>query len=64
MFLNLSPDTDKGTVFDMCPPGSKMENGVCVPDSSTYGPDITKTATPGVSPMLILAAAAAFFFAG
>lgn len=50
-----------GYTFDMCPPGSKMENGICVPDSSTYGPSTTGS---GVNPMLILAAAAAAFFIG
>ena len=39
MFLNLSPP-DGGTVFDMCPPGSMMVDGVCVGDPSTYGPRI------------------------
>lgn len=52
---------DDGHVFDMCPPGSKMQNGVCVPDSSTYGPSTTGS---GINPMLILAAAAAAFFIG
>jgi hypothetical protein len=46
--------------FDGCPPGSKMENGACVPDSSTYGP----VTTGGINPALILAAAAAAFFIG
>ena len=44
-----------------CPPGSKMENGACVPDSSTYGP---VTTGGGINPALILAAAAAAFFIG
>jgi len=93
----------KGVPFDRCPPGSKMENGVCVPDSSTYGPGIVYETKPdetlifdrqphvdetgryeahmrqlkaeedakilaqqntGVSPLLILVAAAAFFIGG
>jgi len=50
------------TVYDyVCPPGSKMENGACVPDSSTYGP---VTTGGGINPALILAAAAAAFFIG
>jgi hypothetical protein len=47
--------------IDFCPPGSKMENGACVPDSSTYGP---VTTGGGINPALILAAAAAAFFIG
>ena len=31
---------EEGYAFDVCPPGSKMENGVCVGDPSTYGPRI------------------------
>ncbi len=67
------PPPDNGTVFDVCPPGSMMVDGVCIGDPSTYGPigpeifapdPNVKTATPGISPLLILAAAAAFFFAG
>ena len=56
--------TSNGHVFDVCPPGAMMVDGVCVGDPRTYGPDITKTATPGISPLLILAAAAATFFIG
>ncbi len=89
MFLNLSPP-DNGTVFDVCPPGSMMVDGVCIGDPSTYGPAVLPTpVTPkppvlatkdfsvpvdetgrptsgntGISPLLILAVAAAFFFAG
>lgn len=62
-------------VYDyVCPPGSKMENGTCVPDSSTYGPPVDDLRTDPVTyllkptstinPALILAAAAAYFFAG
>jgi hypothetical protein len=43
MFLNLSPPAppnNGGTVFDQCPPGSMMVDGVCVGDPSTYGPRI------------------------
>jgi hypothetical protein len=47
--------------IDFCPPGSKMENGACVPESSTYGP---VTTGGGINPALILAAAAAAFFIG
>jgi len=60
--------------IDFCPPGSKMENGACVPDSSTYGPTVDDLRTDPVTylvkptstinPALILAAAAAYFFAG
>ena len=32
---------EEGYAFDVCPPGSKMENGVCVGDPSTYGPSNT-----------------------
>ena len=49
------------TEIEFCPPGSKMENGACVPDSSTYAP---VTTSGGINPALILAAAAAYFFAG
>jgi len=62
-------------VYDyVCPPGSKMENGVCVPDSSTYGPSVDDLRsdpvtyllkpTSTINPALILAAAAAAFFIG
>ena len=53
--------------------GGMMVDGVCIGDPSTYGPigpeifapdPNVKTATSGISPLLILAAAAAFFFAG
>jgi len=104
MFLNLSPP-DGGTVFDMCPPGTMMVDGVCV---GAGGPEqfaerdaaakakadaakmilelpINETGrneaymrqlkaeadaktlaqqNTGISPMLILAAAAAAFFIG
>ena len=50
----------KDTVFEVCPPGSRMVDGVCVGDPSTYGPTTTST----VNPVLILAAAAAAFFIG
>ena len=63
MFLNLlppAPPNNGETVFDQCPPGSMMVDGVCVGDPSTYGPTTTST----ISPMLILAAVAAYFIAG
>jgi hypothetical protein len=76
-----------GHVFDVCPPGSMMCNGVCVgvgaptaerpnpficPDESNLPIDIPQpdpsvkrvTTSGGINPALILAAAAAFFFAG
>jgi len=73
MFFNFSPDTDDGTVFDGCPPGSMMCNGVCVgvgaptaerPNPFVCPDDKVTTTTSTISPALILAAAAAFFFAG
>jgi len=78
MFLNLSPPappSNGGTVFgpDMCGMGGMMVDGVCIGDPSTYGPigpeifapdPNVKTATSGISPLLILAAAAAFFIGG
>ena len=67
-FKRVAEDAKKGATtnpvtypVDFCPPGSKMENGACVPDSSTYGP---VTTTGGINPALILAAAAAAFFIG
>jgi len=45
-----------------CPPGSKLENGVCVTDPSTYGP--VPTGTTGASPVLLLAAIAASLLLG
>jgi hypothetical protein len=63
-FAKTAEDAKKGATTDpvyFCPPGSKMENGACVPDSSTYGP---VTTTGGINPALILAAAAAAFFIG
>lgn len=40
-FAKTAEDAKKGATtmpVYSCPPGSKMENGACVPDSSTYGP--------------------------
>ena len=45
-----------------CPPGSKLENGVCVTDPSTYGP--VQTGTTGASPALLLVAIAASLLLG
>lgn len=64
------PSTDGGTVFDVCPPGSMMVDGVCVGDGGTPLPIPVPIPVPvpvptpntGISPMLILAAAAAAFF--
>ena len=68
MFLNLSPPTNGGTVFDVCPPGSMMVDGVCVGDGGAPLPIPVPVPVPtpntGISPVLILEAAAAFFFAG
>ncbi len=65
------PPPDNGTVFDVCPPGSMMVDGVCVGDGGAPLPVPVPVPVPvptpntGISPMLILAAAAAaFFFAG
>jgi hypothetical protein len=63
-FARVAENAKKGATtlpIDFCPPGSKWENGACVPDSSTYGP---VTTGGGINPALILAAAAAYFFAG
>jgi len=50
-----------------CPPGSMMVNGVCVGVGNPDMIDFLKreaAKNQGISPALILAAAAAFFFAG
>lgn len=73
MFLNLSPP-DGGTVFDMCPPGTMMVDEVCLGaggpeqfaerDAAAKAKADAKTLAQqntGISPLLILAAAAAFF---
>jgi hypothetical protein len=68
--LNLSPPTNGGTVFDVCPPGSMMVDGVCAGDGGAPLPVPVPVPVPvptpntGISPALILAVAAAFFFAG
>ena len=75
-FAKTAEDAKKGATtmpVEFCPPGSKMENGACVPDPSTYGPvDDLRTdpvpylskPTSTINPALILAAAAAAFFIG
>ena len=54
--------------FEMCPPGTMMIDGVCVgvgaPTKSDPDPFNPRSTTSTISPALILAAAAAFFFAG
>ena len=51
-----------------CPPGKKMENGVCVVDTSTYGPTgkTTDTAEKSMfsSPLTLAAIAAGLFLMG
>ncbi len=62
------PPPDNGTVFDVCPPGSMMVDGVCVGDGGAPLPVPVPVPVPtpntGISPLLILAAAAAAFFIG
>ena len=59
MFLNLSQTSDNGTVFDVDEYLRMQQKG-----QEEFSKTLEKQLNPGISPMLILAAAAAFFFAG
>ena len=66
MFLNALPKTEAE-----CPPGTNIYDDSCVLEGSGFAYpydgtvfDVEKQLNPGISPMLILAAAAAAFFIG
>ena len=66
IFLNQCKfeNNPKDTVFEMCPPGTMMVDGVCVAVDISREEMERRLVSTNISPALILAAAAAYFFAG